>query len=135
MSPFVGNLLCQGLELLPFIELLGRGSRGSTFSHWVGLTPFVRAVLGHQLHGTRTQDVTRAVKAVAAAGVDVALEFRPCCDRLTLAQIDAHAVMRAAGANVGTSYGVDDALTQLKTWGLLRGRAAASADHAQEQAQ
>ena len=83
----------------------------------------------------RQQDVTRAVKAVAAAGVDVALELRPCCGRLTVEQIDAHAAMRAAGANVGTSYGVDDALTQLGTWGLLRGRAAASADHAQEQAQ
>jgi hypothetical protein len=83
----------------------------------------------------RQQDVTRAVKAVAAAGVDVALELRFCGGRLTVAQIDAHAAMRAAGANVVTSYGVDAALTQLGTWGLLRGRAAGSADHAREQAQ
>jgi hypothetical protein len=56
-------------------------------------------------------------------GCTYALEIKPPGGRLTVAQIDAHAALRAAGVNVVTSYGVDDALAQLEAWGLLRGQA------------
>jgi hypothetical protein len=56
-------------------------------------------------------------------GRTYALEIKPPGGRLTAAQNAAHAALRAAGANVVTSYGLDDALAQLEAWGLLRGQA------------
>jgi hypothetical protein len=38
-----------------------------------------------------------------------------------------HAALRAAGAIVSVTYGLDAAIAQLEQWGLLRGRAAVSA--------
>jgi len=51
-----------------------------------------------------------------------ALELKPLGGRLTMAQNDAHAALRAAGANVVTGYGVNEALAQLEAWGLLWGQ-------------
>jgi hypothetical protein len=41
--------------------------------------------------------------------------------RLSDAQHSTHARLRAAGATVSTSYGIDEALAQLEQWQLLRG--------------
>ena len=41
--------------------------------------------------------------------------------RLTAAQRDAHAALRAAGATVAVVHTLDDALAQLEAWALLRG--------------
>lgn len=40
--------------------------------------------------------------------------------RLSPAQVAAHAVLRAAGAEVAVAYGLDAALDQLAHWGVLR---------------
>jgi hypothetical protein len=56
-------------------------------------------------------------------GRTYALEIKRPGGRLTAAQNAAHAALRAAGATVVTSYGLDDALAQLERWGLLRGKA------------
>ena len=56
-------------------------------------------------------------------GRTYALELKSPGGRLTAAQSIAHAALRAAGASVVTTYGLDDALAQLERWGLLRGRA------------
>jgi hypothetical protein len=60
---------------------------------------------------------------VIKGGHTFALELKSPGGRLTAAQSIAHAALRAAGAAVVTTYGLDDALAQLERWGLLRGRA------------
>jgi hypothetical protein len=60
-----------------------------------------------------------AIKAGRAYG----LELKARRGRMTEAQRTACAALRAAGAAVVTTYGLDDALSQLDRWGLLRGRA------------
>jgi VRR-NUC domain-containing protein len=52
-----------------------------------------------------------------------ALELKTKGGRLTETQRRTHEDMRRAGAFTATCYGVDDALLQLETWGLLRGDA------------
>jgi hypothetical protein len=49
-----------------------------------------------------------------------ALEPKAETGRLTDVQSSVHEKMRRAGAIVATAYGVDAALRQLTTWGLLR---------------
>lgn len=49
-----------------------------------------------------------------------ALELKTENGRLTEVQHVVHERMRAAGATVAVAYGVDQALAQLKRWGLLR---------------
>jgi len=56
-------------------------------------------------------------------GRTYALEIKSPGGRLTAAQNAAHAALRAAGATVLTSYSLDDAISMLEEWGLLRGRA------------
>jgi hypothetical protein len=48
------------------------------------------------------------------------LELKIAKGRLTDSQIAMHARLRAAGAEVATAYGLDEALQQLERWGLLR---------------
>ena len=66
-------------------------------------------------------------------GHTYALELKRPGGRLTAAQNAAHAALRAAGAAVVTSYGLDDALAQLERWGLLRGKASLPANRVWEQ--
>jgi hypothetical protein len=49
------------------------------------------------------------------------LELKASNGRPTAAQRDAHAALSAAGATVAVACGLDDALTRLELWGLLRG--------------
>jgi hypothetical protein len=56
-------------------------------------------------------------------GRTYAMEIKAPGGRLTAAQNAAHAALRAAGATVVTSYSLDDAISMLEEWGLLRGRA------------
>jgi hypothetical protein len=49
-----------------------------------------------------------------------ALELKAEGGRITEVQQATHDRMRAAGAIVATAYGVDEAMAQLTTWGLLR---------------
>src|SRR5262245_21951466 len=58
---------------------------------------------------------------VVKDGRTYALEIKRPGGRLTAAQNAAHVALRAAGATVVTSYGLDDAVAQLERWGLLRG--------------
>lgn len=53
-----------------------------------------------------------------------ALELKADEGKVTPAQVDAQMDLALAGASVATAYGLDGALAQLETWGLLRGRAA-----------
>jgi hypothetical protein len=55
------------------------------------------------------------------AGRTYALELKAPAGRLTPAQRDAHAALRAAGAAVAVAYCLDAAIEQLESWGLLRG--------------
>jgi hypothetical protein len=49
------------------------------------------------------------------------LEIKSENGRLTAGQIAAHEGLRAAGAEVATAWGLDEALAVLERWGLLRG--------------
>jgi hypothetical protein len=56
-------------------------------------------------------------------GAVFALELKAPRGRTSEAQVATHLAMRAAGANVTTAIGLDEAISQLELWGLLRGRA------------
>lgn len=49
------------------------------------------------------------------------LELKSNDGKMTMAQVDAHAGLRIAGATVATTYGLDEALAKLEQWGLVRG--------------
>ena len=49
------------------------------------------------------------------------LELKADNGRVSLSQQSAHEEMRAAGAEVATATGIDEAIKQLEGWGLLRG--------------
>jgi hypothetical protein len=49
-----------------------------------------------------------------------ALELKADGGKLSPAQRGTHERMRAAGATIATSYGLDEALRQLEDWGILR---------------
>jgi hypothetical protein len=51
------------------------------------------------------------------------LELKCSDGRLRPAQIVTHAEMRAAGAEVAVVAGLDEAIAQLESWELLKGRA------------
>jgi hypothetical protein len=50
-----------------------------------------------------------------------ALELKADGGRLSEVQKASHVALRKAGATVGVAYGLDAALAQLESWGLLRG--------------
>lgn len=55
------------------------------------------------------------------AGRTYGLELkREIGGRLSVSQKDMHARLTAAGVSVATAYGLDEALTQLAMWGLIR---------------
>lgn len=54
------------------------------------------------------------------AGHLFGLELKKHSGRLSPEQIACHDLMRKAGATVSTSYGLDEALSKLNEWGLLR---------------
>jgi hypothetical protein len=54
-------------------------------------------------------------------GKTYGLELKAHGGRLSPAQRTAHMLMRAAGAEVEVAVGLDAALRQLESWGLLRG--------------
>jgi hypothetical protein len=51
------------------------------------------------------------------------LELKPEGGRLSPTQSTAHVLLRQAGATINTAVGIDAAIRQLETWGLLKGRA------------
>ena len=53
-------------------------------------------------------------------GKTYGLELKPEGGRLTPEQKNCHLLMREAGANVETAYGIEQAIEQLAAWGLLR---------------
>jgi hypothetical protein len=53
-------------------------------------------------------------------GKTFALELKTDSGRLSEAQQRAHEALRRAGASVAVAFGLDQALTQLKRWGILR---------------
>jgi len=53
-------------------------------------------------------------------GKTFALELKTDSGRLSEAQQRAHEALRRAGASVAVAFGLDQALTQLKKWGILR---------------
>jgi hypothetical protein len=59
-------------------------------------------------------------------GKTFALELKTDSGRLSEAQQRAHEALRRAGASVAVAFGLDQALTQLKKWGILRGSRLAS---------
>ena len=59
---------------------------------------------------------------VIRAGKTFALELKAPGGRVSPSQQTAHQEMRAAGAEVATVFGIDDALAQLEAWQLLRGQ-------------
>jgi hypothetical protein len=59
-------------------------------------------------------------------GVFFGLELKASNGRLTAAQRDTHAALSEAGATVAVACGLDDALSVLVRWGILRGTAALS---------
>lgn len=57
-------------------------------------------------------------------GAVFGLELKAPNGRLSPAQVATQEAMRAAGASVAVAAGLDSALAQLESWGLLRGNAA-----------
>jgi hypothetical protein len=57
---------------------------------------------------------------VVAGGKLYALELKTAHGKLTPAQRTAHVMLTAAGAEVATAHGLDEALAVLERWGLLR---------------
>jgi len=55
------------------------------------------------------------------AGKCFALEIKTADGRLSPEQRSMHLRLQAAGVTVATTHGLDDALRQLREWGLLRG--------------
>src|SRR5262245_8586399 len=51
------------------------------------------------------------------------LELKPEGGRLSPTQTAAHVLLWQAGAIISTAVGIDAAIRQLETWGLLKGRA------------
>ncbi len=72
------------------------------------------------------QGVRAGVPDVIAvrAGQFYALELKAEHGKLSNSQKSAHEALAAAGAIVGTAYGLDQALNWLEVHGLLKGRAA-----------
>jgi len=70
--------------------------------------------------------VTAGVPDIIAIrqGHTYGLELKAEDGRPTAKQIEAIAAMEAAGATVAIATGLDAAISQLETWGLLIGRAA-----------
>lgn len=62
--------------------------------------------------------------AAVHAGQFYALELKTEKGKLSSTQIAAIEQLQAAGAICRVAYGLDDAIGQLESWGLLRGRAA-----------
>lgn len=62
--------------------------------------------------------------AIVAGGRVFFLELKSENGRLSPAQVECHDRLQATGAIVATAYGLDAALRQLETWGLLPGRSA-----------
>ena len=58
---------------------------------------------------------------IIANGKPYGLELKIERGKLTPAQHTAHVMLAAAGAEIATAYGLDEALDQLARWGLLRG--------------
>jgi hypothetical protein len=55
------------------------------------------------------------------AGRCFGLELKSDAGRLSNSQRETHRRMRAAGAVVATTYGIDESIAQLEQWRLLRG--------------
>ena len=55
-------------------------------------------------------------------GKTFGLELKADNGRVNPTQAQAHEEMRAAGAEVATVFGIDDAIAQLQRWQLLRGQ-------------
>lgn len=55
-----------------------------------------------------------------ASGRSWGLELKTAKGRLSPAQIAVHEDLRAAGVTLGVAYGLDQAIAQLKLWGLIR---------------
>ena len=58
---------------------------------------------------------------ILAHGRAYGLELKRSKGKLSPAQIAAHDALRAAGCEVATAYGFDEAHRALASWGLLRG--------------
>jgi hypothetical protein len=59
---------------------------------------------------------------IVHAGKIFGLELKAERGRPTTAQLEAHAALRRAGAEVEVAVGIDAALQQLEIWQLLKGR-------------
>ena len=60
--------------------------------------------------------------AIVAGGRAYYLELKSLTGTLSVPQEHVIEALRAAGAQVAVTYGLDDALKQLEQWGLLRGK-------------
>jgi predicted RecB family endonuclease len=109
----------QAIQRAVVQHLTARGVRNMFFMHVPngGFRSAVEAAIFKSL-GLRagTPDII-AIKD----GKCYALELKAPGGRLTDVQRDAQAALAAAGAEVATAVGIDEALTQLQDWKLLRG--------------
>lgn len=70
----------------------------------------------------KAEGVRRGVPdiAIVANGRPLYLELKTAKGRLSPEQADMHCDLVAAGAEVAVAHGIDEAIAQLATWGLLR---------------
>jgi len=59
---------------------------------------------------------------IVANGRPFALEIKTETGRLSPVQRTAHVLLEAAGVEVATAYGLDQAIAQLEQWDLLKGK-------------
>lgn len=109
----------QAIQRCVFAHLAARPARGTFAFHPANggmRSPIEAAIL-------RSLGVVAGVPDIIAIrdGQAFALELKAAAGRLSAAQTATQDALRAAGAVVATSTGLDEALAQLEAWGLLRG--------------
>lgn len=101
------------------VDLLGRAARpGVVFTHMPSGEARHKAVAG-KLKGLGVKPGWPDL-LIVAGGQLYGLELKTIAGRVSHAQKAAHAELTAAGAIVAVAYGIDEAMRQLKAWGLVR---------------
>lgn len=101
------------------VELLRRAVRpGVAWTHMPAGEARAKG-LGGKLKGLGTKPGWPDLLLVSG-GQLYGLELKRPGGRVSPAQTAAHAELAAAGATIGVAYGLDEAIEQLKDWGMIK---------------
>lgn len=101
------------------VELLSHAARpGVAWTHMPAGEARHKGVAG-KLKGMGTKPGWPDI-IIVMAGRFYGLELKTAAGRVSPAQRQAHAELTAAGATIAVAYGLDEAVQQLKSWGVVR---------------